>query len=62
MVLTPLASILQNGKHTQTIHWLLPTNCLNVFDYFVGLLLKVLISKLGCMISPYAMENMISVR
>ena len=22
-------------KHTQTIPWLLPTNCLNVFDYFV---------------------------
>ena len=24
-------------KHTQTVRWLLPTNCLNVFDYFVGL-------------------------
>ena len=24
-------------KHTQTIRRLLPTNCLSVFDYFVGL-------------------------
>ena len=29
-------------KHTQTIRWLLPTNCLSVFDYFVGLALKEL--------------------
>ena len=27
-------------KHTQTIHRLLPTNCLSVFDHFVGLALK----------------------
>ena len=27
-------------KHTQTIHQLLPTNCLSVFDHFVGLALK----------------------
>ena len=27
-------------KHTQTIRWLLPTNCLSVFDYFVELVLK----------------------
>ena len=27
-------------KHTQTIRRLLPTNCLNVFDHFVGLALK----------------------
>ena len=27
-------------KHTQTITWLLPTNCLSVFDHFVGLTLK----------------------
>ena len=27
-------------KHTQTIHWLLPINCLSVFDHFVGLALK----------------------
>ena len=27
-------------KHTQTIRRLLPTNCLNVFNHFVGLALK----------------------
>ena len=27
-------------KHTQTIRWLFPTNCLSVFDHFVGLALK----------------------
>ena len=27
-------------KHTQTIRWLLPTNCLSVFEHFVGLGLK----------------------
>ena len=27
-------------KHIQTIHRLLPTNCLSVFDHFVGLALK----------------------
>ena len=27
-------------KHTQTIHRLLLTNCLSVFDHFVGLVLK----------------------
>ena len=27
-------------KHTQTIPWLLPTNCLSVFDHFVRLALK----------------------
>ena len=30
-------------KHTQTIHRLSPTNCLSVFDHFVGLALKGLI-------------------
>ena len=29
-------------KHTQRIRRLLLTNCLSVFDYFVGLALKVL--------------------
>ena len=29
-------------KHTQTIRRQLPTNCLSVFDHFVGLALKVL--------------------
>ena len=27
-------------KHFQTIHWQKPTNCLSVFDHFVGLRLK----------------------
>ena len=27
-------------KHTQTIRRLLPTNCLSVFDHFLGLALK----------------------
>ena len=27
-------------KYTQTIRRLLPTNCLSVFDHFVGLALK----------------------
>ena len=27
-------------KHTQTIRRLLPTNCLSVFDHFVGLVLE----------------------
>ena len=27
-------------KHTQTIHRQKPTNCLSVFDHFVGLALK----------------------
>ena len=30
-------------KHTQTIRRQKPTNCLCLFDYFVGLALKVLI-------------------
>ena len=31
-------------KHIQTIHWRKPTNCLSVFDHFVGLTFKGLIS------------------
>ena len=33
-------------KHTQTIRWQQPTNCLIVFDHFVGLVLKEL--KISC--------------
>ena len=29
-------------KHTQTIRWQQSTNCLNVFNHFVGLVLKEL--------------------
>ena len=31
------------AKHTQTIRWLLPTNCLSVFDHFVGFAVKGLL-------------------
>ena len=32
-------------KHTQTIHWQQPTNCLNLFDHFVGLALNCNLSR-----------------
>ena len=28
-------------KHTQIIHWFLPTNCLSVFEHFEGLVLTL---------------------
>ena len=28
-------------KHTETIHLLLPMNCLSVFDHFVGLVVNM---------------------
>ena len=31
-------------KHTQTIRWLLQTNCLSVFDHFAGLVIKGLMN------------------
>ena len=34
-------------KHTQTIRRLLQTNCLSVFDYFVGLVPKGLLPTLS---------------
>ena len=39
----------QMVKYAQTIRWLLPTNCLSVFDHFMGLVLKGLrkIMRLG---------------
>ena len=33
-------------KHTYTTRWLLPTNCLSVFDYFVRFALKGLIKNI----------------
>ena len=39
-------------KHTQTKHRLLPTNCLRVFDHFVGLNFKEL--------RPIVMESTIT--
>ena len=35
------------AKHTQTIRWLLPANCLSVFDHFVELALKGLLISLA---------------
>ena len=32
-------------RHTQAIHRQKPTNCLSVFDHFVGLTLKELIAR-----------------
>ena len=40
-------------KHTQTIRRLLPTNCLSVFDHFVGLALKGLTSTSPKIIDTY---------
>ena len=40
--LTLLVPISQNGQTHQTIRRKLPTNCLSVFDHFVGLALKCL--------------------
>ena len=37
------------AKHTQTIRRQKPTNCLNVFDHFVGLALKELELFLLCL-------------
>ena len=34
-------------KHNQTIRRLLPTNCLSLFDHFVGLALRRLTTKLS---------------
>ena len=42
-VLTPLSAKPTKWSNTQTIHWQQPTNCLYVFDHFVGLALKELI-------------------
>ena len=43
--LTLYAPILQNGQthlniSSEMLHFILPTNCLSVFDHFVGLVLK----------------------
>ena len=37
-------------KHTETIPRPLPTNCLSVFDHFVGLVIK---SLNACLVSPH---------
>ena len=43
-VFNPLSTNPQNGEAHKTICWLLPMNCLSVFDHFVGLVLKGLIT------------------
>ena len=35
-------------KHTQTIRWQQPTNCLSVFNHLVGLALKKLMTEKNC--------------
>ena len=37
----------QNGQNTQTVRRQQPTNCLNVFNHFVGLALKGLSNIFG---------------
>ena len=44
-------------KHNQTIRRLLPTNCLSVFDHFVGLALEGL-RELLCFYLPKTSENL----
>ena len=41
-ILNPYSANSTKWSNTQTIRWLLPTNCLNVFGHFVGLVLKEL--------------------
>ena len=45
-------------KHTQTICQLLPTNCLSVFDHFMGLVLKGLglCKRPACKTLPKALD------
>ena len=40
-------------KHTQTICWQKPTNCLSVFDHFVGWALKGLSKDESFSINPF---------
>ena len=42
--LTLEKSIKPSNPHTQTISWLLPTNCLSVFEQFAEMTLKGLMS------------------
>ena len=40
-------------KETQTTRRLFPTNCLGVFDHFVGLVLKILTETLAFIIKTF---------
>ena len=46
-------------KHTQTIRWQKPTNCLSVFDHFAGLALKGLRSQFlkKFLVSNFSISN-----
>ena len=44
-------------KNTQTIRRLSPTNCLRVFDHFVGLALKGLSPRHNIMSNPQELED-----
>ena len=46
-------------KKTQTIRWQQPTNCLKVFDHFVGLPLKGLMFLKMSIIIQYTMSGSI---
>ena len=50
--LTLLVPISQNGQTHQTIRRKLPTNCLSVFDHFVGLALEGLNVDLTLILLP----------
>ena len=39
----------QNGQTHKTIRWLFPTNCLSVFEHFVGLALKGIRPTVACL-------------
>ena len=45
-------------KHTQTVHPQQPTNCLSVFDHFVGLALEGLIIHAVAYLGPYQTSTM----
>ena len=47
-------------KHTQTVRRLLSTNCLGVFDHFVGLALKGLVVREGDLNRRGCQSNLIN--
>ena len=54
-------------KNTQTICWLLPMNCVSVFDYFLGLALEGLnanksLPTYACKHSPYEKRMHVNTR
>ena len=45
--------------HTQTIRWLLATNCLSVVDHFVGLALKGLNESIEVFLNLWLSKNLL---